>query len=197
MNTEEALFKRSESSCELCTSNEKLTVYEVPPSGDPNPENCILLCKACLSQLEPGTPLDLHHWHCLKESMWSEVPAVKVVVWRLLKRLSAETWAQDLLDMLYLEVDTLAWANELDSEETVGSEEPESIVTSLDSNGAILQAGDTVSIIKDLVVKGAGFTAKRGTAVRNISLTDDPEQIEGRVKGTIIVILTKFLKKIT
>jgi len=50
-------------------------------------------------------------------------------------------------------------------------------------------------LIKDLDVKGAGFTAKRGTAVRNISLTSNPEHIEGRVNGTRIVLLTCFLKK--
>ena len=51
-------------------------------------------------------------------------------------------------------------------------------------------------LIKDLPVKGAGFTAKRGTAVRGISLVqDNPEHIEGRVEGQRIVILTKFVKK--
>ena len=65
----------------------------------------------------------------------------------------------------------------------------------LDSNGAVLNAGDTVVIIKDLNVKGTSFVAKRGTAVRNISLTNNPEHIEGRVNGTRIVILTCFVKK--
>ena len=66
----------------------------------------------------------------------------------------------------------------------------------MDSNGAVLEAGDTVTLIKDLNVKGAGFTAKRGTAVRNISLVPDtPEHIEGRVNGQQIVILTQFVKK--
>ena len=51
-------------------------------------------------------------------------------------------------------------------------------------------------LIKDLPVKGANFTAKRGTAVRNISLVPDtPTQIEGRVEGQQIVILTEFVKK--
>jgi protein PhnA len=60
----------------------------------------------------------------------------------------------------------------------------------------VLQAGDTVVLIKDLDVKGAGFTAKRGTAVRGISLVaDNPEQIEGRVNGQQLVLLTKFVKK--
>jgi Uncharacterized Zn-ribbon-containing protein involved in phosphonate metabolism len=65
-----------------------------------------------------------------------------------------------------------------------------------DANGAVLQRGDNVVLIKDLPVKGAGFTAKRGTAVRGISLVaDNPEHIEGRVEGQRIVILTQFVKK--
>jgi len=53
-------------------------------------------------------------------------------------------------------------------------------------------------LIKDLNVKGGGFTAKRGTAVRGISLVaDNAEHIEGRVSGQQIVILTKFVKKST
>ena len=88
--------------------------------------------------------------------------------------------------MMYMEDDVRSWAEAGVSEETAPT---------LDSNGAVLQAGDTVTLIKDLQVKGAGFTAKRGTAVRNISLTDNPQQIEGRVNGTRIVLLTQFLKK--
>ena len=65
-----------------------------------------------------------------------------------------------------------------------------------DANGAILNQGDNVVLIKDLPVKGAGFTAKRGTAVRGISLVaDNPAHIEGRVEGQRIVILTQFVKK--
>ncbi|WP_024954493.1 zinc ribbon domain-containing protein YjdM [Sulfurospirillum arcachonense] len=74
-------------------------------------------------------------------------------------------------------------------------EDSEDVLVHKDSNGVVLSAGDTVTIIKDLDVKGAGFTAKRGTAVRNISLTSNPEQIEGRVNGVKIVLLTCFLKK--
>ena len=74
-------------------------------------------------------------------------------------------------------------------------ERSEDIIVHKDTNGVTLNVGDTVTIIKDLNVKGAGFTAKRGTAVRNISLTTNPEQIEGRVNGVKIVLLTCFLKK--
>ena len=65
-----------------------------------------------------------------------------------------------------------------------------------DANGQVLQQGDTVVLIQDLNVKGANFTAKRGTAVRRITLVNgNPEQIEGRVNDQNIVILTKYVKK--
>jgi protein PhnA len=63
-------------------------------------------------------------------------------------------------------------------------------------NGVRLQAGDNVVLIKDLNVKGGGFTAKRGTAVRNISLDqNNPIYIEGKVNGQTIVIITEYVKK--
>ncbi|WP_339653117.1 alkylphosphonate utilization protein [uncultured Salegentibacter sp.] len=66
-----------------------------------------------------------------------------------------------------------------------------------DSNGAVIETGDTVVLTKDLNVKGSSFTAKRGTDVRRVSLVyDNPEQIEGKVEGQQIVILTKFVKKV-
>ena len=76
-----------------------------------------------------------------------------------------------------------------------GATEEDDVVITKDSNGTILEAGDTVTLIKDLVVKGAGFTAKRGTVVKNISLTDNPKHIEGRVNGTRIVLVSAYLKK--
>ena len=65
-----------------------------------------------------------------------------------------------------------------------------------DSNGTILQDGDSVTLIKDLKVKGTSVTLKRGTLVKNIRLTDDPREIEcnaDKVKG--LVLRTEFLKK--
>ena len=113
----------------------------------------------------------------------------------MLTRLRAEGWPQDLLDMLYLDENTLAWAQATDAEKP-GEDESEHSGQHKDSNGVVLEAGDTVIIIKDLNVKGTSFTAKRGTAVRGISLVaDNPEHIEGRVNGQQIVILTKFVKK--
>lgn len=107
----------------------------------------------------------------------------------MLNNLRGEGWPVELLDMMYLDEETLEWAKK-------GLEDESSEIKHVDSNGAVLEAGDTVVLIKDLNVKGAGFTAKRGTAVRRISLVHDkPEHIEGRVEGQQIVILTKFVKK--
>ncbi|MFT7105885.1 MAG: protein PhnA [Yoonia sp.] len=94
-------------------------------------------------------------------------------------------WAQDLLDQLYLDDDTQAWVDNVAA-----------ATAHKDAHGAPLQTGDTVVLIKDLPVKGAGFTAKRGTDVRGIALVpDNPAHIEGRVEGQRIVILTAFVKR--
>jgi len=191
MSTEKELQTRSKSKCELCSSTEDLNVYEVPPTSNGSADESILICQTCQSQIENPDKVDLHHWHCLNDSMWSQVPAVQVVAWRMLTRLSTESWAQDLLEMLYLDDENLTWA-----QATGEGVSDEDTIKHIDSNGAVLVAGDTVTLIKDLNVKGGGFTAKRGTAVRGISLVaDNAEQIEGRVSGQQIVILTKFVKK--
>lgn len=191
MTTEQALRTRAENKCELCEGTEDLAVYEVPPSSDGSAETSVLLCATCQGQIDAPNTTDIHHWRCLTDSMWSQVPAVQVLAWRQLTALSEESWARDALDMLYLEDDTLAWAQSGMPEADANADAPH-----LDSNGAVLSAGDTVTLIKDLPVKGAGFTAKRGTAVRGISLVaNNPKHIEGRVSGQQIVILTEFVKK--
>ncbi len=191
MNIENTLLARSDSKCELCSATESLSVYEVPPNSAGGIENSILICETCRNQIENPETMDANHWRCLNDSMWSQIPAVQVMAWRMLNRLSAEGWPQDLLEMLYLNEETLNWA-----QATVEVQNKEDDVKHLDSNGAVLEAGDTVTLIKDLNVKGANFTAKRGTAVRGISLVaDNAEHIEGKVSGQQIVILSKFVKK--
>jgi protein PhnA len=65
-----------------------------------------------------------------------------------------------------------------------------------DSNGNILKDGDSVHVIKDLKVKGAGETLKRGTIIKNIRLTDNPQEIEGRTGSTKgLVLKTEFVRK--
>ena len=196
MSTEKELQARSESKCELCSATEILSIYEVPPESNGNPEQSILICETCKEQIEDPEKMDANHWRCLNDSMWSQVPAVQVMAWRMLSRLSSEGWPQDLLDMLYLDDELLAWAQATGEGQSNEGPNDNTTIKHLDCNGAVLEAGDTVTLTKDLKVKGANFTAKRGTAVRGISLVaDNAKQIEGRVDGQHIVILTEFVKK--
>lgn len=178
MSIDKVLLERSENSCELCGNKEDLNAFNVLPKDE-----SIVICSICEEAMKK--PLENEkHWNCLHDSMWSTEAVVQVMVFRLFSKLGS----QDQLDMMYLEDDVRAWAEEGLEDE---AQEP-----TRDSNGAILVEGDAVSIIKDLPVKGAGFTAKQGTTVKNIYLVQgDNTHIQGRVNGTKIFLLTKFLKK--
>lgn len=186
------LEARSESKCELCGSEKELQAYQIKPMTTGGIDENILACAVCSDQIDNPETTDPNHWRCLNDSMWSEFDGVKVIAWRMLNRLKKEGWPQGLLDMLYLEDDVLKYA-----EATGEGISEEDRIIHKDCNGAILSNGDTITLTQDLDVKGGGnFTAKRGTAVRNISLThDNAEHIEGRINGVHIVILTKFVKK--
>ena len=64
-----------------------------------------------------------------------------------------------------------------------------------ESNGAVLNEGDSVTVIKDLKVRGSSSVIKRGTMVKNIRLTDDADEVEGKVEKSMMVLRTEFLKK--
>jgi protein PhnA len=167
------LIARSGNVCEFCGANAGLTAVDVPPAGD------VLLCPACRG----AEDVQADHWRCLEGAAWTAEPAVQLAVWRKLGTLD-QPWAAEARDAMALLPEVQAWAD------------APGAVEHRDSNGALLAAGDTVVLIKDLVVKGANFTAKRGTSVRRISLVaDNPGQIEGRVEDQRIVILTEFVKK--
>ncbi len=191
MKTEAAVLKRSDNKCELCGSAEDLKVYEVQPQDNSNEDNSIVACSKCIAQIDKKAELNQGHWKCLTESMWSEVPGVQVVAWRMLNRLRTESWASDLLDMLYLDDEKMAWAKA-----TGDHENDSSVDLHKDANGTILQQGDTVVLTKSLDVKGSTLNAKMGTVVKNIRLVEgNTEQIEGKIEGQVIVILTKYVRK--
>lgn len=192
MSLEENLRNRSGNSCELSNATENLKVYLVNYNGESNDQRSILISEKCIAQIEKTEEADSAFWEpILPIAMWSEIPAIKVVSWRMLQRFRNESWAVDALDMIYMEDHELEWAKESgDHINEAGA------ALHKDSNGNILQNGDTVTLIKDLDVKGSSLNAKIGTAVRNIRLVhDNPEQIEGKVEGQMIVILTKFVKR--
>lgn len=169
--------------CELCGSAEGVELIELPVS-DGSEDQSVYVCASCKAQIESGE-LDNNHFNCLNDSMWSETPAVKVMSYILLNKLGR----QDMLDMMYLEEEEQKLADQ-----AINAEANKLVYK--DCNGVELQAGDSVVIMKDLEVKGAGFTAKRGTTVTRISLApNDPTHIEGRVNGTKIFLKTEFIKK--
>lgn len=195
MSVESELRERSGGKCELCEGRGPFAGLELAsgaPAGLTDVERSIVTCRTCYRQITEQSDMDPHHWRKLSETMWTPVPAVQVAAWRMLDRLRSEGWAQAALDQLYLDEQTQEWA-EAGREAAPAAEDAP---THFDQNGAPLAAGDTVLLTKDLNVKGTSFTAKRGTHVRGISLViDNPKQIEGRVNGQQIVILTEFVKR--
>lgn len=187
------LNKRALNKCELCAKNEDegvtLRSYVLAPKEE-DINTSVLICENCDDAIKNPKSVDTNYWRFLSESMWSEHLPVQIMTWRVLDSLNEEAWAQDLKGQMYLEEESLVWASAL----TQGSQEREFITK--DSNGTILNEGDSVTLIKDLVVKGANFTAKRGTLVKNINLTSNPMHIEGRINGTQIVLVAEYLKKV-
>lgn len=193
MSVLQDLENRSGNQCELCAAKADLSIYEIKPVSTGGVDGSVLACSTCIDQIENPDNTDANHWRCLNDSMWSEYRAVKVLAWRMLSRLRNEGWPQDMLDMLYLEDADLRFAKET-GEHLDDSEK----VIHRDANGAILQAGDSVVLIKDLKVKGSSMVAKQGTAVRRISLDrENAKYIEGKVGPTQIVIITDYVKKMS
>ena len=188
MSIERELIKRSAGKCELSGVTEDLKVYQILPTRKGGMDESILANKTLIDQIGNPESMDVNLWRCLNDSMWSEHLPVQVVSWRMLSRLGN----QELLEQMYFDEDTLAWA-----QATGEGEDDENKVIHRDINGVILATGDSVVLIKDLKVKGSSMVAKQGTAVRNIRLDhENAEYIEGRVDGQTIVIITQYVKKI-
>lgn len=169
--------------CALCSEPAGLARVDLPPGDD-----AVLLCPVCAAAVL-GDVAAGPRWRCLADAIWSEDPATQIAAYRVLSALPDEAWAADLLETVYLADDVLARAR-------AGLAPSATLVEHRDSNGALLMAGDTVTLIKDLPVKGSSMVAKRGTAVRGIRLVaDNPDQIEGRVNGQQIVILCQYVKR--
>jgi protein PhnA len=185
--TEKRLKDRSGNVCEISGTDENLVVYVIEPKTEALPENCILIAKHLKDQIENKDLMNPNDWRGLSDSMWNENLPVQIVSWRMHARLKNN----DMLEMMYLDDEALEWAKA-----TGEDEDEEGKIVHKDSNGVVLKDGDSVVLIKDLDVKGATFTAKRGAAVHNIKLVwDNAEQIEGRVENQHIVILTQYVKK--
>jgi protein PhnA len=189
MDLNPILEQRCGNRCELCdTPGPELTAYAVPPKEGPAAEETVALCPTCIDAM--GDPLaNADHWRCLTGSIWSEVPAVQTLSLKLLNALPAEEWAVETIESVDLPESVTEWAT---AEQRATGE----AVIHKDAYGAVLAAGDTILLTQNLNVKGTNFIAPKGTAVKKIRLVaDNAEQIEGKINGDTIVILTKFVRK--
>jgi protein PhnA len=107
------LARRAKSKCELTgAAGVRLWPYEVPPTGeDPDIDRTLLISEECMEMLDHPERLAGRHWQCLAEAVWSEMPAVQVVAWRMLNELAKrEDWAREALGEVFLDPETEAWA---------------------------------------------------------------------------------------
>ena len=107
------LARRAKSKCEITgAAGVPLWPYEVPPVGaDPDIDRTLLISEECGEMLEHPERLAGRHWQCLAEAVWSEMPAVQVVAWRMLNELAKrEDWAREALEEVILDPETEAWA---------------------------------------------------------------------------------------
>lgn len=109
------LVRRSRSHCELCGKNGvKLEAHEVTPLEEaPSVDACVFICEGCHRQVDDPKKIIPAHWRCLNNSLYSDVPAVQVIAYRLLRKVAAkgEHWAEELMEHAYLDPDIEEWAN--------------------------------------------------------------------------------------
>ncbi len=178
--------------CELCEANGTTIAFDLGECPLPADERRLCVCSVCEAHLTRKMLAPNDHWRALATAIWSEFDSVKAAAKLILQTLRPLPWAQDLEDQIYLPDEVISWLDQQHGNSVSSSDDTP---LTRDSNGTVLAEGDSVTLIKDLEVKGAGFTAKRGTLVKQIRLTDDPKFIEGRVNGTTIVLVSAYLKK--
>lgn len=107
------LARRAKSKCEITGSaGGPLWPYEIPPvSEEPDIDRILLVSEQCREMLENPGRLAGREWQCLAEAVWSEMPAVQVVAWRMLSELAKrEDWAREVLDEVFLDPEVEDWA---------------------------------------------------------------------------------------
>ncbi|GAM55850.1 alkylphosphonate utilization operon protein phnA [Vibrio ishigakensis] len=93
MSIETTLLQRSGDKCELCGSTSDLKPFAVAPHTQVTVDHGAILCDTCRTQVEDPEQMDVNHWRCLNDSMWSQEAPVQVLAWRQLTRLArSEGW---------------------------------------------------------------------------------------------------------
>ncbi len=183
MSINAKLAERSGGNCELCNSASATIDYTVSPKSE-DPQNQVAICDTCFSHIVHSDASE--YWRCLEGSVWNPEPAVQALSYRLLHLCKHQEWVNDVLGSIELEDSTTEWA--LSAFEVAE--------THKDAFGNVLENGDTVILTQALNVKGTSFSAAKGTVVKKIRLvSNNTEQIEGKINEQTIVILTKYVKK--
>jgi protein PhnA len=178
------LKERNGELCELCNTENATEAYTVSPKNDDSIDNQVALCPTCLAAMDKK---DAFHWRCLEGSIWSMQPSVQALSYRILQNYKEEDWASNLISSVDLDENVIDWAMSAFVVAAVHK----------DAFGNKLEDGDNVVLTQALDVKGANFTASKGTVVKRIKLiSDNVDQIEGKINEQSIVILCKFVKKL-
>jgi len=147
-------------------------------------EDQVAICDLCFNALDDQGKGE--YWRCLEGSIWNPEPSVQALSYRLLHLHRDKDWANQVINSVELDDDTIQWAMSAFEVADVHK----------DAFGNVLENGDTVVLTQGLNVKGTSFTAAKGTVVKKIRLVpDNTDQIEGKINDQTIVILTKFVKK--
>lgn len=185
MSISQQLKQRNGDLCELCNAETATQAYTVSPKNDESIENQVAVCDTCLASIDSKDAG--FHWRCIEGSIWSPEPSVQALSFRILQNYKDEDWASNLISSVDLDENTVQWAMSAFEVADVHK----------DAFGNVLENGDNVVLTQALNVKGTNFTASKGTVVKRIKLvSDNPEQIEGKINEQMIVILTKFTKKL-
>jgi protein PhnA len=190
MQPTKSLLERANNSCEICSqTSTDLNIYTVPTHNFNTDADVVILCNNCNAGITNNDYANAENFRGIQGSIWSETSSVKVLSYKIAQQLLTIDWAQEVVDSAYLTEEELAWANS-EAEATAN------IVVHKDAYGAVLQSGDNILLTENLNVKGTNFIAPKGTKVPKIRLVaDNAEQIEGKIEGSTIVILTKFVRK--
>ena len=184
MSISPKLKQRNQDLCELCNVETPTHDYTVSPKNDDTIDHQVALCDPCFATIDDKEAS--FHWRCLEGSIWSQEPSVQALSYRILQNFKEEDWANNLLGSVDLDETVVQWA--MSALEVADVHK--------DAFGNILENGDTIVLTQALNVKGTNFTASKGTVVKKIKLvSDNAEQIEGKINEQTIVILCKFVKK--
>lgn len=184
MSISQELKKRNQDLCELCNTEVATIEYTVSPKNNESIDNQVAVCETCMKAIEDNN--SGFHWRCIEGSIWSPYASVQALSFRILNQYKEEAWASDLINSVDLDESTIQWALSAFEVRDVHK----------DAFGNVLESGDNVVLTQALNVKGTNFTASKGTVVKKIKLvSDNSEQIEGKINDQVIVILTKFVKK--